>query len=139
MEEKPHMQEVNYNSCAYSAMTFFKLFAESDRNDCSSSFKWSGKEDMTPSLPKTAGRLRQQPHSFCQWLSGKTWRWSNMMASQILAVTAATPYDVNPFTLMMVSAFILVVVAISSRSASVKGRASNSGVPCTVAVDQATY
>lgn len=61
------------------------------------------------------------------------------MASQILDVAAATPYDVNPFTLMMSSAFTLVVVAISSRSASVNGRTFNSGVPCTVAVDQATY
>ena len=62
-----------------------------------------------------------------------------MIASQILADTAATPYDVKPFTLMMASALLFVVRAISSRSTSVNGRTFNSGMPCTVEFDQATY
>ena len=53
-------------------------------------------------------------------------------------VAALIPYAVNPFTLMISSAFLFVEVAIVARSSSLSWSKDDKGDPATVAADQAT-
>ena len=115
------------------ALTAAALFS---RAFSSASFKGNAKVVMTPSLPNTAGRLRQQPRFSCQWLTGRTWRASKRIDSHMEETTAPIPYAVAPLAAIMEYALSRVASAILGKSeASTKDLR---GLPPTVADDQAT-
>jgi hypothetical protein len=115
------------------ALTASALFSRAVLSDSSNG---STIVETMPCLPNTAGRLRQQPRSSCQWLTGRTWCASKRIDSQVEETTAPIPNAVAPLAAMMEYALSRVAVAMLGNDEG--GTRDANGAPPTVAEDHAT-
>jgi hypothetical protein len=93
---------------------------------------------MIPFLPRTTGKLKQQPSSIWKWLTGRTFRLSKRIEEHMLDTTVPIPKGVAPLTWITLCDMYLQSFS-SSAWLKVLGKSDfSTGTPAIVAVDHAT-
>ena len=114
------------------------VFADSTISAFSSLFNGIWIVRMIPFLPRTTGKLKQQPNSGWKWLMGRTFRLSKRIEEQMLETMEPIPKGVAPLAWIMLCDLCLHSFASSAWLKVLGGSDLSMGTPPIVAVDHAT-
>lgn len=115
-----------------------RSFTDSSKAALSSLFNGIWIFLMIPALPRTTGKLKQQPHSGWKWLMGRTLRLSDRIEEQMLDIIDPIPRGVEPFSWMIIRDLFLHSLESTSRFKVLSGSDLLIGIPAIVAFDHAT-